>query len=543
MKTIRIVLAITLAAGLALLASHGLRVRAQGVPDPEAIVRRPAQSASSSGQLDAGMRQVTDAYALIEKNFAEDVPADKAFYQGAIPGMLGTLDPHSSFLDPSEYAEMQRNQRAQYFGVGMLITVDPPSVGGNTVAYEPFPGSPAQLAGLRRGDIIAAVDGAKTLGMDSKKVAEMLRGPRGTEVRVTVQRPGVPDPLTFAVTRGEIQTSKVDAYWLQPGVVYLGITTFEAQNVSKDVEAALAKLGESKVTGMVLDLRGNPGGLVNEAVAVVGRFLRDGQVVVSDHGRAAPERTYRAKAQPLAQDYPIVTMVNRGSASASEIVSGALQDHDRAWLIGEGTFGKGLVQAQFPLSEGAALLLTIAHYYTPSGRLIQRDYSHQSLFDYYSIRAEAQNTTDVKATDSGRKVYGGGGISPDEKYESPRANAFQRRLMAPGTFFHFGSRYFGAPRPHLAEGWVPDDEALGRFAEYLRSQQIAFTDAEFAANRDWVRDQIRYELYFRAFDRKTADRAAFHADPEIQRAVESLPKAQTLLQQAERVLARRAAVQ
>ncbi len=147
----------------------------------------------------------------------------------------------------------------------------------------------------------------------------------------------------------------------------------------------------------------------------------------------------------------------------------------------------------------------------------------------------------MKATDSGRKVYGGGGISPDEKYESPRANAFQRRLMAPGTFFHFGSRYFGAPRPHLAEGWVPDDETLGRFADYLRSQQIAFTDAEFAANRDWMRDQIRYELYFRAFDRKTADRAAFHADPEVQRAVESMPKAQALLQQAERVMARRGA--
>jgi carboxyl-terminal processing protease len=534
MKTIRIVLAITLAAGLALLASHGLQVRAQGVPDPEAIVRRPAQSASSSGQLDAGMRQVTDAYALIEKNFAEDVPADKAFYQGAIPGMLGTLDPHSSFLDPSEYAEMQRNQRAQYFGVGMLITVDPPSVGGNTVAYEPFPGSPAQLAGLRRGDIIAAVDGAKTLGMDSKKVAEMLRGPRGTEVRVTVQRPGVPDPLTFAVTRGEIQTSKVDAYWLQPGVVYLGITTFEAQNVSKDVEAALAKLGESKVTGMVFDLRGNPGGLVNEAVAVVGRFLRDGQVVVSDHGRAAPERTYRAKAQPLAQDYPIVTMVNRGSASASEIVSGALQDHDRAWLIGEGTFGKGLVQAQFPLSEGAALLLTIAHYYTPSGRLIQRDYNNRSFFDYYYSprKNETPSETDVKATDSGRKVYGGGGITPDEKYTPPLSNRFEARVfgLSNEKVFHFGSLYFGAAQPALpSPTWTPDADTLDRFKAYLKSQQISFTDEEFAANRQWISDQLRVELIERAYDKNTAMRAIMHDDPEVRKAIESLPKAQALL--------------
>ena len=155
------------------------------------------------------------------------------------------------------------------------------------------------------------------------------------------------------ITRGDISTSVVDAFWLQPGVVYLGITSFEAQNVSKDVESLLAKLGEANVTGMVLDLRGNPGGLVNEAVSVAGRFLRDGQVVVQDYGRAARKQVYQAKAQPVAQNYPVVVLVNRGSASASEIVSGALQDHDRAWILGESTFGKGLVQAQFPLSEGA----------------------------------------------------------------------------------------------------------------------------------------------------------------------------------------------
>jgi carboxyl-terminal processing protease len=519
---------------LALLASHGSGVRAQGAPQAEAARRLPAPATpASADQLDAGMRQVTDAYALIEKNFAEDVPADRAFYQGAIPGMLETLDPHSSFLDPAEYADMQRKQRAQYFGVGMLITVDPPS-GGNTVAYEPFPGSPAQLAGLRRGDIIAAVDGVKTLGVNSQKVADMLRGPRGTEVHVTVQRPGVTDPITFAVTRGEISTSVVDAYWLQPGVVFLGITTFESQNVSKDIEAALAKLGESKVTGMVLDLRGNPGGLVNEAVAAVGRFLRDGQVVVSDKGRAAPERIYRAKAQPLAQDYPIVVMVNRGSASASEIVSGALQDHDRAWLIGEGTFGKGLVQAQFPLSEGAALLLTIAHYYTPSGRLIQRDYNNRSFFEYYYSprKNETPSETDVKATDSGRKVYGGGGITPDEKYVPPVSNRFEARVfgLSNEKVFHFGSLYFGAAQPALpSPTWEPDAATLERFKEYLKSQQVSFTDEEFTANRQWISDQLRLELIERAYDKNTALRAIMHDDPEVRKAIDSLPKAQALL--------------
>jgi carboxyl-terminal processing protease len=520
---------------LALLATHSFRAHAQDAP--EAITER---ASSSAGQLDAGVRQVTDAYALIEKNFADAVPADKAFYQGAIPGMLETLDPHSSFLDPAEYADMQRKQRAQYSGVGMLISVD----GGNTVAYEPFPGSPAQQVGLRRGDIIASVDGVNALGMNSQKVADMLRGTRGTVVRVTVQRPGVADPITFAVTRGDIQTSVVDAYWLQPGVVYLGITSFEAQNVSKDVEAALAKLGESKVTGMVLDLRGNPGGLVNEAVALVGRFLRDGQVVVSDHGRAAPERTYRAKAQPQAQNYPMVVIVNRGSASASEIVSGALQDHDRAWLIGEGTFGKGLVQAQFPLAEGAALLLTIAHYYTPSGRLIQRDYNNRSFFEYYYSprKNETPNEADVKATDTGRKVYGGGGITPDDKYTlpspttpmyvAPPTNRFQARVFGFNNekVFHFGSLYFGGAPPALTSPtWAPDADTLERFKTYLRSQQVSFTDEEFAANRQWISDDLRVELLQRAYDKNTAVRAIMQDDPEVHKAIDSLPKAQALL--------------
>jgi carboxyl-terminal processing protease len=517
-----------IAASLALLVPLSvweIRVRAASTPEDD---------------LARGVQALTAAYALVEHNFADRISPERAIYDGAIPGMLRTLDPHSNFLNPSEFGDMQRKQHAQYFGVGMLIG----SEGGKIVVMEPFPDSPAWKADLRRGDAIAVVDGHDTAGLDTGAVADLLRGPKGSQVSITVRREGAGEPISVTVTRGEIQTTAVDAFWLKPGTAYLSVSTFEAQNVGRDVEALLQKLGEQSVTGMILDLRGNPGGLVSEAVALAGRYLRDGQVVVSHRGRADEEKVFRAKAQPSAQHYPMVVLVDRRSASASEIVSGALQDHDRAWLLGETTFGKGLVQAQFPLSEGAALLLTIAHYYTPSGRLIQRDYSHQSLFDYlYTDRDGDQNrnSQEVKATDSGRKVYGGGGITPDEKYESPRANAFQRRLIAPGTFFHFGSRYFGVPRPHLAEDWVPNEETLKQFADYLRSQQIAVTDAEFAANREWMRDQIRYELYFRAFDRKAADRAAFHTDPEVQRAVESLPKAQALLQQAERVLARRAA--
>jgi carboxyl-terminal processing protease len=502
-----------------------------------AIRASAATPATVRDDLDNSVKSLTSAYALIEKNFADPVSSEKAFYQGAIPGMLHTLDPHSNFVDPAEWREMQRRMKAAYFGVGMEITMD----NGKVVVTRPFAGSPAWRGDLRRGDIISAVDGKDTNGLDSAAVADMLRGPRGTQVRITVKREGAPDFISTEVTRGEIETSIVDAFWLKPGIVYLRIDSFEAQNVARDVESDLEKLGEQNVTGMVLDLRGNPGGLVNEAVAVAGRFLRDRQIVVSHHGRAEAEQVFTAHAVAAAQKYPITVLVDNRSASAAEIVSGALQDHDRAWIMGDTTFGKGLVQAQFPLSEGA-LLLTIAHYYTPSGRLIQRDYSNRSFFDYYYARHDQPNMSDLKTTDSGRKVYGGGGITPDEKYPSPQYSAFQRRLAPINfVFFHFGNQFFAGKKPSLPANWQPDEDVMQRFKTFAKAEKIDFTEEEWNANKEWIRGEIRYELYFRAFDKNTADRARWQDDPEVKKGVENLPKAQGLLQQVQRVMAQRGA--
>lgn len=498
--------------------------------------RSPAKSANSDADLTNGFRSVIDAYSLIEKNFADPVSSEHVLYQGAIPGMLLTLDPHSNFLDPEEWREAQRRQSAQYFGVGMELTEDFDQV----VVGQPFPNSPAAAAGLQRGDAIIAVDKNDARGLDLGAVANLLRGPRGTPVTVTVRREGFPQPISYTLTRAAIQTSLVDAFWLRPGIAYLSIVSFESQSVGPDVEAALKKLGESEVNGLVLDLRGNPGGLVTEAVAVAGRYLQSGQTVVSHHGRAEAEQTFRAKPQPNAQKYPIVVLVDRHSASAAEIVAGALQDHDRAWIIGETTFGKGLVQGQYQLSEDAALVLTIAHYYTPSGRLIQRDYQHRSFFEYYYAgRNDGPNLADVKATDSGRKVYGGGGITPDEKYDPVMHSVFERRLAASGAFFHFGSQYFSGRKPQLPQGWTPDDQLIERFQAYLRDQQFPFTDREFSDNRQFVSNQIRFELYRRAFGKQAAERAGVQADPEVIHAVDSLPKAEALLREVQRVLASR----
>ncbi|MEI9971782.1 MAG: S41 family peptidase [Ignavibacteriota bacterium] len=341
-------------------------------------------------------------------------------------------------------------------------------------------------------------------------------------------------------------------------MAYLGVSSFEASNIEHDVQAGMRALDESKVKALVLDLRENLGGLVNEAVFLAGRFLRDGQVVVSQHGRVDADQTYKAKAKGSddpALKYPMVVLVNRNSASASEIVSGALQDHDRALIMGETTFGKGLVQAQFQLQDGSALLLTIAHYYTPSGRLIQRDYSHSSMLEYYTARPKGDTpapTDDVKSTDSGRKVYGGGGITPDEKYASLHLNLFQRHVLTTGTmsgnlpmqniFWHFADTYFGSRKPTVSgEGWMPDADVMNRFKEFLHSKQATFTDAEFAANQDWLRDNIRHEFLFRAYNKKVANQGSNQTDREVLAAIDNMPKAESLLKDSNRAYAMRAA--
>jgi carboxyl-terminal processing protease len=510
-----------------------------------------ARAATPGGDdPDPAVKAVTTAYALVQENAAEPVNTDSAFYAGIIPGMLHALDPHSDFVDPKDYKERMRKMQAHYYGVGMTIQVDGPKV----VVLEPFPGSPAYNADLRRGDWVSAVDGKDTTGMDTGQVADMLRGPRGTQVRVSVRREGSTDPYTITVTRDAIETSVVDCYWIKPGVAYLGVSTFEASNIEHDVQTGMRLLDESKVKELVLDLRGNPGGLVNQAVFLGGRFLRDGQVVVSQHGRADADQTYRAKAKDPndpALKYPIVVLVNRGSASASEIVSGALQDHDRALIMGETTFGKGLVQAQFELQDGSALVLTIAHYYTPSGRLIQRDYSHSSMLEYYIARPKSDspaNTDDVKSTDSGRKVYGGGGITPDEKWPAQQYNLFQRHVLTmfgnlmQDAFWHFADSYFGTRKATVSsETWTPDADVMNRFKEFLRSKQVAFTDAEWEANQDWVRNHIRHEFLFRAYNHKVANQASNQTDPEVTAAIDKMPEAESLLKDSNRAYAMRAA--
>ena len=495
-------------------------------------------SAANEDDIRSSLKVFTKVYNVVEENFADPVLPDKAIYKGAIPGMLRTLDPHSNFFDPRDFQLLREDQKGHYYGVGMTVA----ERNHKTIVISPFAGSPAYKAGIRPGDVIMTVNDKSTENLTTTEVADMLKGPRGTQVQIVIAREGTDKPVTFNVIRDEIPRKSVpDAIWVKPGIAYMDIEQFN-ETTSPEIEENLKRLGENNIKGLILDLRENPGGLLNEGVAVADRFLRKGQEIVSHYGRNSPKKSYVARHGNGNHDYPIVVLVNRFSASAAEIVSGALQDHDRAWILGENTFGKGLVQTVYPLQENTGLALTTAKYYTPSGRLIQRDYSHTSFFDYYNHKdLDSKNMQDVKMTDGGRTVYGGGGISPDEKYTPPKFNAFQRQLLTKFAFFNFSKHYFGKNGIMLPPNWTPDQNIMTEFHAFLLQpeQGIQFTEAEFAENNDWIKRFLRKEMYIAAFSVDESRRITVETDPMVEKAVESLPKAKALLESAKKVIDRR----
>ena len=498
-----------------------------------------AGTASRADDIDTALKTFARIYDAVEQNFADPVSPDKAIYKGAIPGMLRTLDPHSNFFDPRDFQLLREEQKGHYYGVGM--TVQPRS--GKTIVLMPFTGSPAYKAGIHPGDVIIQVNESSTANLTTTEVADLLKGPRGTPVKITILREGNEKPIVFNVIRDAINRPSVEeASWIRPGVAYVDINSFN-ETTSKELEENLRKLGENNIKGLVLDLRNNPGGLLNEGVAVADKFLQKNQTIVSHRGRASTEKPYVARHGNGGRDYPIVVLVNRNSASAAEIVAGALQDHDRGWILGENTFGKGLVQTVYPLSENTGLALTTAKYYTPSGRLIQRDYSHTSFLDYYYRReTDTKNLQDVKMTDSGRTVFGGGGITPDEKFVPAKLDRFQTDLkFRKSAFFNFSKRYFGTHDSKLPANWEPNPALMEEFHDFLLKEKIQFTEAEFAGAQAWIKQNLKSEMLITAAGIDESRKYDVETDPMVAKAVDALPKARALLENAKRIVAQRLA--
>jgi carboxyl-terminal processing protease len=493
-----------------------------------------AQSASDESSFRDSLKTFSAVYSIVATNYAEPLTGNmpsKVIFDGAIPEMLHTLDPHSSFYDPQAYARMQEEQTGRYYGVGMLIVQQPD---GQVAVVHPIEGGPAFKAGVRPGDIIDSIDGKSTKGMTTDQVATLLKGERGTAVTVKMTRVGSSAPLTFQLTRDEIPNNSIDlAYYIRPGIGYVHIIQF-TETTGREFDDAIDNFGPD-LKGLVLDLRGNPGGVLVDAVQVCDRVLQRGQIIVSQRGRAYPEQVYRATHGNGRKDFPIVVLVNRGTASAAEIVTGALQDHDRALIAGETTFGKGLVQTVYNLDDKTGLALTTYHYYTPSGRLIQRNYNGVSLYDYYYDIGQNtdQKNREVKLTDSGRTVYGGGGITPDVHLEPPTSTPFQDALLDHDVFQGFTEHYLA--NQTVARDFVVNDAVLNDFKKYLATQSIDYTPQAFSKNLDWVKVSIKSSFFQTAFGYTAGLRVRADWDPEIQQGIALLPQAAQLEQHAVKV--------
>ncbi|HLM60163.1 MAG TPA: S41 family peptidase, partial [Pyrinomonadaceae bacterium] len=359
--------------------------------------------------------------------------------KSSLNSMLRTLDPHSNYYDSADYDELLNDQRSEYFGIGATIVNYQRNGAFDTFVTSTFPDSPAFRAGLRFGDKIISVNGVKVSGETSAAVRDKVRGKKGTMVRLTIERADTLKVETIEMRRNRVaQPSIPDAYLLRQGIGYVDLSEGFNYTTLDELNVALTDLREQGMTSLILDLRENSGGILEQAVRVAEKFLPAGNTIVTQRGRfPIDNRTWKSN-NKTAETFPLVVLVNEGSASASEIVAGALQDYDRALIIGENTFGKGLVQSVINLPYGSGLTLTTAKYYTPSGRSIQRDYSTGSLYDYYNhkiVLTEKEKNNYASKTVTGRKIFGGDGITPDEIIARSQFNQTQIALIDPLFFF------------------------------------------------------------------------------------------------------------
>ena len=488
-----------------------------------------------------------DALRIAEDNYAGRIDYDR-LGKNAILGMLHTLDPHSSYLDRKEYEKFLNDQHSRYSGIGSTIA----QRNGKVFIMSPFDATPAYKAGIRYGDQIVEINGESTEGWNSVQVSNKLIGPEGTPVTVKVSRLGESKPVEYRLVRGTVPLLSIANYFMfGKNVGYINLQRGFNTTTGEEMRDAIRDLKGQGMTSLLLDLRGNPGGLVDAAVKVANNFLFRGQKIVSMRGRPTSFPTREVPAQnSQPEDFPLVVLVNRGTASAAEIVAASLQDHDRARIVGENSFGKGLVQSVWQLSDGSGLTLTTGKYYTPSGRLIQRDYSGRSFYDYYLQRGdkEAVQKAEEKHTDSGRTVYGGGGINPDVMVKIPAHDlelqrtwlepAFEfSRLLAGGEIPGFAELKVARPieRGHRLQSneYVVGDKVIAAFKNFLRDHKDA-KESRVDKDSDFLKRQIRYEIVTGAYGQEIAYQVLLDGDAQMQKALLEIPRARTMAEDVRR---------
>jgi carboxyl-terminal processing protease len=530
-------------------------------------VERPSAAAPAGAVTADGIEgDLAEALTVIQENYVDGSKIEyNNVFKSSIIGMLRSLDPHSNFYDAKEFEEQRADWRSEYYGIGATIGDRRIDDRTDTYILATFEETPAYKAGLRFGDRIVEVDGQSVKGRNSSDVRDRLRGPRGSSVKVTVERASTGNKETVEITRDAVSQPTVpDSYMIRPGVGYIDMQRGFNYTTADEFVAALERLRAQGMTSLVLDLRNNGGGILDQAVKVAEQFLPDGQLILTQKGRSrrsGGERPYKSSnANP--DQSPLVVLVNRGTASASEIVAGALQDHDRALIIGETTFGKGLVQSIMPLDYGTALTLTTSKYYTPSGRLLQRDYSQTGFYDYIyrggigsQDEPEAEKQPEPKKgterhTDSGRPIYDGGGIAPDEGVKPRLISVPQQRLIDPVFAFArevvngrvAGFESFKVARmPDFghnleAKDFTVDEKLFKAFKDFVarKGQGYKLTEQQLDKNREFVQRQLRYDMATAAYGTVKAAQVLVADDPQVSKAIELLPRARDLAANAQR---------
>jgi carboxyl-terminal processing protease len=470
------------------------------------------------------MKKFIDAYKILEQNTADPFDLDKAFYEGAIPGLLRHLDPHSVFFDPGQFEQVKQMETSTRKGFGMVVSVLP----GRVVVLQTTPNTPSDKAGISPGDEILAVNNYRLDRLDADQIVGLLNESKQKMAQLVVRRPGNARLLDLELTPEDMKSSSVErVFELRPGIGYIRVSAFE-QATAREIHDAIEKLGGRDLKGLVLDLRNNPGGLMTSAMETASFFLKPGQVILSAKGRNVPETVEKVPDDNKPWTFPVAVIVNDKTASASEIVSGALQDHDRATIVGEPSFGKGLVQSVYPLAENTGLALTTALYYIPSGRSIQKTFSSQHAFgsDDFALGATATHPnerTDFK-TDSGRPVPGGGGIVPDIEVGSGLLNRLRAVLEQSGAFTTFAAEFLQTHK--IAAGFDVTGEILDQFQTWLSERNIQPSLREWGENRDFIEWRLKTEIYNLGLGVEKGDEVEAQSDPQIQKALEAVLKPQ-----------------
>jgi len=518
--------------------------------------RRPRRTPGAGTAAVA--QDFSEALSVIQEHYVDGNKVDfNAVYKSSIMGMLRVLDPHSNYFDKEEFDEMKTDQRSEYFGIGASIQNYVIGESVDTYIAATFQNAPASRAGLRFGDRIDAVDGVSMHAKTSAEVRDKIRGPRGSHVKLTITRANTGKSDVVEIVRDAVpQPSVPDAYMIRPGVGYIDMTRGFNYDTAEGLQSALDFLHARGMSSLVLDLRNNPGGFLDQAIRVAETFLSLNQPILTQRGRDGQnDREYKSR-NPDPDRTPLVILVNGYTASASEIVAGAMQDHDRALIVGETSFGKGLVQSIIPLEYGAGLTLTSAKYYTPSGRLIQRDYSDGGFYSYIyrggTLRdkdGQGKPAGPASHTDTGRPVYGGGGITPDEAIKPQLLSNIQGRLRDPIFFFSREAatgRVAGLDKykiDHAIEfghdlepaDFPMNDTVFNAFKDYVaRDTNWKTFVPVLDRNRSFIEQQIRFQLATAAYGTVSAVQVLTKEDPQIAKAIEVVPRARDLAMAATR---------